>query len=92
MNFALAVFVAMFAGGVVLLRCFAARGDLWLDEIASVTAATNAASYANIFTTLVSDNNHHLYSVWLRALGPSEHGLCYRSLSVVAGFALLWLL
>jgi uncharacterized membrane protein len=64
-----------------LLRLFCSRGDLWLDEIWSISLADNAGSPLDILTAIHHDNNHHLNTLvdyflhdpqwlWLYRLGP----------------------
>jgi hypothetical protein len=81
------------AAGVVAagaaLRILAARGDLWLDEIWSLGLAREAGSAWRVFTAIHHDNNHHLSTLWMLALGPSAQSLAYRALAVAAGAATL---
>ena len=79
------------AGAVVLagavLRILGAGGDLWLDEVWSVELARVAGSAGAVFTQLHHDNNHHLNTLWLLALGYDAGALPLRMLSVAAGTA-----
>ena len=50
----------------VALRLWAARGELWLDELISLWQAVHASSWLAIFDGIHSDNNHYLTSLWLR--------------------------
>jgi hypothetical protein len=43
----------------------AARGDLWLDELVSLSFARNAHSIADIFVRFPYDNNHPLNTLFL---------------------------
>jgi uncharacterized membrane protein len=74
------------AGGA--LRLAGAAGDLWLDEIWSLELARAAPSAGAVFTALHVDNNHHLNTLYLMALGPDAPSLAYRMLAVLAGTAL----
>ena len=53
------------------LRIAAARGGLWTDEAWSVVYAAQARDAAGVFLRINHDNNHHLYSLWLQAVGPA---------------------
>ncbi len=79
------------AGAVVVagavLRILGAGGDLWLDEVWSVELARVAGSAGAVFTQLHHDNNHHLNTLWLLALGYDAGTLPLRLLSVAAGTA-----
>ena len=79
------------AGAVVLagavLRILGAGGDLWLDEVWSVELARVAGLAGAVFTQLHHDNNHHLNTLWLLALGYDAETLPLRMLSVAAGTA-----
>ena len=79
------------AGAVVLagavLRILGAGGDLWLDEVWSVELARVAGSAGAVFTQLHHDNNHHLNTLWLLALGYDAGELPMRLLAVAAGTA-----
>lgn len=54
--------IALLSG---MFRFEAARGELWLDEVWSLTMVHRLASPWKIFTRLRIDNNHHLNSLWL---------------------------
>ena len=69
----------------VALRLWAARGELWLDELISLWQAVHASSWLAIFDGIHSDNNHYLTSLWLRLLGDGHSPLLYRAPSIVAG-------
>jgi hypothetical protein len=73
------------AGAV--LRFLAARGDLWLDEIWSVELGRLAGSAVGVFTNLHHDNNHHLNTLYARAVGYDATPLALRALAVLAGTA-----
>lgn len=70
----------------------AARGDLWLDEIWSLSLAQAAESAGDVFTRLRHDNNHPLNTLYLILLGPGQPSFCYRIPAVLAGIGSLLLL
>jgi hypothetical protein len=80
----------MLLGGLLIL--FAARGDLWLDEIWSVFIAEAARTPWEIISVYKHDNNHVLNTLYLYLLGKQEHLLFYRLFSIVSGIASLVLL
>jgi hypothetical protein len=61
--------VAMAALAGLLLRAAAAQGGLWTDEAWSLIYARQAGDAAGVFLRINHDNNHHLYSLWLLAVG-----------------------
>src|SRR6476620_11314776 len=67
------------------LRIAAARGGLWTDEAWSVIYAARARDAAGVFIRINHDNNHHLYSLWLQAIGPAASPMLARAPAVVAG-------
>ena len=71
------------------LRVLGARGDLWLDEVWSVELARVAGLAGAVFTQLHHDNNHHLNTLWLLALGYDAGELPLRLLAVAAGTAMV---
>ncbi len=68
-----------------LLRCLAARGDFWLDEIWSLANVLGLDSYTAIVTQLRHDNNHILNSAWMRLLGDQPNWRLYRIPAVLTG-------
>ncbi|NDC36822.1 MAG: hypothetical protein EBZ48_02085 [Proteobacteria bacterium] len=72
------------------LRLAAARGELWLDEIWSLTLVAKVSSVWGIFA-LRHDNNHPLNSLWLYLLGPDQSLYLYRALAVGASSCALLL-
>ena len=76
-------------GGIALvglgLRLAAARGGLWTDEAWSVIYAAEARDPIGVFLRINHDNNHHLYSLWLQAIGPAAPSLLARAPAIVAG-------
>ncbi|OGK13306.1 MAG: hypothetical protein A2W80_02895 [Candidatus Riflebacteria bacterium GWC2_50_8] len=75
-----------------LLIVAAARGDLWLDEIWSLGFALDSNSVADIFCRFRHDNNHVLNTLYLYLVRGADDFLVFRTLSVLAGIASLWLL
>src|SRR3982751_6089519 len=67
------------------LRIVAARGGLWPDEAWSVIYAAQARDPLGVFLRINHDNNHHLYSLWLQAIGPAAPPLLARAPAIVAG-------
>ena len=78
-----AVATIMLAG--FALRLVAAHGGLWTDEAWSVIYAAQARDAAGVFLRINHDNNHHLYSLWLQAIGPAAPPLLARAPAIVAG-------
>jgi uncharacterized membrane protein len=70
-----------------LVRLACIFGDLWLDEIWSVRLVSEIASWEEVFTRIVHDNNHPLNSIYLFLLFPAPADWMYRLLSVTAGSA-----
>ncbi len=71
----------------VALRIWAARDDLWFDEIWSLRFAQSAKSPLEIFTRIHHDNNHYLVTLWMYFIGNQEHWWVYRIPSLVTGVA-----
>lgn len=67
------------------LRMAAAQGGLWTDEAWSVIYAAQARDAAGVFLRINHDNNHHLYSLWLQAIGPAASPLLARAPAIAAG-------
>src|SRR6476659_1883691 len=67
------------------LRIAAARGGLWTDEAWSVIYAAQARDVVGVFLRINHDNNHHLYSLWLQAIGINASPLLARLPAIVAG-------
>src|SRR5438132_4019475 len=78
-----AVGAATLAG--LALRIAAAQGGLWTDEAWSVIYAARAGDAAGVFLRINHDNNHHLYSLWLQAIGLNPSPLLARLPAIVAG-------
>src|SRR5690242_15983163 len=69
----------------LLLRVVAAHGGLWTDEAWSVIYAAQARDPLGVFLRINHDNNHHLYSLWLQAIGPDASPLLARAPAILAG-------
>ena len=67
------------------LRVVAARGGLWTDEAWSVISAAQARDPIGVFLRINHDNNHHLYSLWLQAIGPAASPMLARAPAILAG-------
>lgn len=67
------------------LRLAASDGALWTDEAWSMVYAADALNPAGVFLRINHDNNHHLYSLWLQAIGSDASPLLARLPAVVAG-------
>jgi hypothetical protein len=76
--------VALTAAGF-LLRLFAARGDLWLDEIWSIQNLQHIDNVGGIFWGISQDNNHVLNSLWLWFVGPNAAPIVIRLEAIVLG-------
>jgi hypothetical protein len=81
--FAIAMGMVVLVGAVV--RIWAARGELWLDEIWSFRVVHLLPGPVGILTGLHHDNNHHLNSLYLYFLPETTHWMLYRLHSIVAG-------
>ena len=78
-----AVGAATLAG--LALRLAAAQGGLWTDEAWSVIYAAQARDAVGVFLRINHDNNHHLYSLWLQAIGSDASPLVARLPAIIAG-------
>lgn len=67
------------------LRIAAARGALWTDEAWSVLYAHQARDALGVFLRINHDNNHHLNSLWLQAVGMQAPSLLMRAPAILAG-------
>ncbi len=86
----------MMCGLLVLsagLRLLAARGDLWLDELWSLSFARQMTSPLDVWTAIHHDNNHPLNTLYLFVVvhlaGAHASPMLFRLLSLVSGAALL---
>ncbi len=73
--------------GAAVLRVLASGGDLWLDEIWSLTLAASVEQPLDILTEIHHDNNHPLNTLCLYLLGERENWVVYRVPALVAGVA-----
>lgn len=73
----------MLAG--LTLRLLGARGDLWHDEIWSITLLRPLTSVDQIFWRINHDNNHFLNSIYQYVVGPDVAPLVQRGLSITLG-------
>src|SRR4030095_2382276 len=67
--------------------------DLQLDEVWSIQNAVAADSWFDLLRLKI-DNNHHLTSMYMYALGPDTPAVVYRLLAYISGVAvvpLAWL-
>jgi hypothetical protein len=73
------------------LRIAAARGDLWLDELWSLSFAREALAPLDIWTAIHHDNNHLLNTfalfVTVKAIGAHGAPIAYRVLPLLTGLA-----
>ncbi|MFG0320365.1 MAG: glycosyltransferase family 39 protein [Planctomycetota bacterium JB042] len=69
----------------LVLRILGALDPLWLDEIWSLERALAVDGWRGVFTSIHSDNNHWLVSLWLRALGDERPEWALRLPSTVLG-------
>ncbi|TPI23035.1 hypothetical protein [Mesorhizobium sp. B4-1-1] len=67
------------------LRLLGARGDLWHDEIWSITLLRPLTSVDQIFWRINHDNNHFLNSIYQYVVGPDAAPLVQRGLSITLG-------
>ncbi len=77
---------------VVALLLASARGDLWFDEIWSLSFVQSATSWWDVFTRLHHDNNHPLNSLFLYFFGLHQPFWVYRLPAVLAGIGSILLL
>ena len=75
------------------LRLLAARGDLWLDELWSLSFARQMTSPLDVWTAIHHDNNHPLNTLYLfvvvHLVGAHASPMLFRLLSLVSGAAML---
>jgi hypothetical protein len=80
----LAVAVISAAIGI-FVRVFAARNDLWFDEVWTLQLLRERVhSLGDVFTNIKHSNNHHLCSLWMWLVGQNASPLLYRLPSVLA--------
>lgn len=66
-------------------RIVAARGELWVDEIWSLTLVAGLTSPDQVFWAVSHDNNHPLNALWLYLAGPDRTPLFYRAPAIAYG-------
>ena len=75
------------------LRLLAARGDLWLDELWSLSFARQMTSPLDVWTAIHHHNNHPLNTLYLFVVvhlaGAHASPMFFRLLSLVSGAAML---
>src|SRR5438045_4883022 len=71
----------------LVLRVLAARGGLWTDEAWSMIYAEQARNAAGVFVRINHDNNHHLNTLWLQAIGSGAAPWLARLPAILAGTA-----
>ncbi len=67
------------------LRVLGARGNLWQDEIWSISLLGPLTSIDQIFWRINHDNNHFLNSIYQYVVGPAAAPLIQRGLSITLG-------
>lgn len=83
--FAFYISVCLLAMLGLWLRWRAAQGELWLDEVWSMTLVAPLRHAGQVFWAISHDNNHFLNSLWLFAMGPDASVTSLRSLSIAFG-------
>ena len=63
----------------------AAKGDLWLDEIWTLSYTHAISSPFQVFTNIKHDNNHLLNTLYIYMVGNQENLYLYRILAVISG-------
>lgn len=79
------MFAAFFLLSAITIL-FAAKGDLWLDEIWTLSHIRDISSTLQIFTNFKHDNNHILNTFYLYLIGDQENLYLYRILAMASGF------
>jgi hypothetical protein len=69
------------------LRIAGAQGGLWLDEAWSAVQARDVQTPLGVFLNINHDNNHHLNSLWMQAVGFAAPSPLQRALSIATGTA-----
>jgi hypothetical protein len=65
--------------------------DFWLDEVWSLLLSQEIDSPLGVFSELKHDNNHHLNTLVLYALGDRDQWIVYRLHALAAGIGGVWL-
>src|SRR5438045_9458345 len=79
--------VAGVAVAGLILRVLAARGGLWTDEAWSMIYAEQARNAVGVFVRINHDNNHHLNTLWLQAVGSGAQPWLARLTGILTGTA-----
>jgi hypothetical protein len=81
----------------LVARWLGSRGELWIDEIWSLTLIAPLSGPFDVFWKIAHDNNHFLNSFWLMLAGPDADVTLYRfpsvvfgGLSVIAAASIFW--
>lgn len=90
-NVRLCLVVGLVISGAVIRSAGLIHYDLWLDEIWTLINVSKLQSWREVFTGFHHDNNHLLNSLWVYFLGPDENPVLYRSLSLAASLATIFL-
>ncbi len=70
-----------------LVRALASTGELWLDEIWSLTLAARVSSPLDVLLAIHSDNDHPLNTLLLAWIGDTDVWVLYRVPALLAGVA-----
>lgn len=81
---AAAVAILLFA---LVIRIFGAHGELWFDELWSLTLIDEVRARHDLFWGLAIDNNHYLNTLYLYLVGADAPVLVQRALSILLGTA-----
>lgn len=74
-------------GIAIWIRIEAARGGLWVDEAWSAVLVAKVDTPWAVFASINHDNNHHLNSLWMQAIGYAAPPIVVRALSIATGSA-----
>lgn len=80
------IVVGLTVGGGAL-RYLGCLNNLWLDELISLHSASSIQSVWQVFTSIHSDNNHYLNSIYLFLLGGHSYSAAARFFSLACGIA-----
>jgi len=84
-------FLFLLLGLGVVLRMLGTRGELWLDEVWSISLVSKIHSWPEILTEIHSNNSHPLNSLWLYLVRPSVDALDIRLASLAFSIASIFL-
>ena len=73
-----------------VLRVGGSAGEVWLDELWSLSLVAPLTSGSQVFTAIHHENNHYLISLWMWILGPDRDWWMYRVPSILAGMGAVW--